>query len=43
MKIMQKAAPVFVAGAAVTMSFVKHGDAKPQEKKSVLERLDVDD
>ena len=36
-------AAVFVAGAAVTMSFVKHGDAKPQEKKSVLERLDVDD
>jgi len=36
-------AAIFVAGAALTMSFVKHGDAKPQEKKSVLERLDVDD
>lgn len=36
-------ATIFVAGAAVTMSFVKHGDAKPQVKKSVLEQLDVDD
>ncbi len=36
-------AAIFVAGAAVTMSFVKHGDAKPQEKKSILERLDVDE
>ena len=36
-------AAIFVALAAVTMSCVKHGDAKPQPKKSVLESLDVDD
>ncbi|MBQ3178390.1 MAG: MFS transporter [Clostridia bacterium] len=36
-------ATIFVALAAVTMSCVKHGDAKPQPKKSVLENLDVDD
>ncbi len=34
---------VFVALSFVTMFFVKHGDAKPIEKKSVLEALDVDD
>ena len=34
---------VFVALAFVTMFFVKHGDAKPIQKKSVLEKLDVED
>jgi Na+/melibiose symporter-like transporter len=34
---------LFVALSFVTMFFVKHGDAKPLEKKSVLEALDVDD
>ncbi len=34
---------VFVALAFVTMFFVKHGDAKPIQKKSVLENLDVED
>ena len=33
---------VFVAMAFVTMSLVKHGDAKVLEKKSALERLDVE-
>ena len=27
----------------VTMIFVRHGDSKPQPKKSVLENFDVDD
>ena len=36
-------ATIFVAGAAVTMVCVKHGDIKPQQKKSLLENLDVDD
>ncbi|MBR5445293.1 MAG: MFS transporter [Clostridia bacterium] len=36
-------AAIFVAGAAVTMLCVHHGDAKPDdERKSLLERLDVD-
>ena len=34
---------VFVALSFVTMFFVKHGDAKPLQKKSALESLDVDD
>ena len=34
---------LFVALSFVTMFFVKHGDAKPVEKKSALEHLDVDD
>lgn len=34
---------VFVALSFVTMLFVKHGDSKPTEKKSVLEHLDVGD
>jgi hypothetical protein len=34
---------VFVALSFVTMFFVKHGDAKPMQKKSALESLDVDD
>ena len=34
---------VFVALSFVTMFFVKHGDAKPVQKKSALESLDVDD
>ena len=33
---------VFVVFSFVTMFFVKHGDAKPLAKKSVLEHLDVD-
>ena len=33
---------VFVVFSFVTMFFVKHGDAKPVAKKSVLEHLDVD-
>ena len=34
---------VFVFFSFVTMFFVKHGDAKPIQSKSVLESLDVDD
>ena len=34
---------VFVMLSFVTMLFVKHGDSKPIEKKSLLEKLDVDD
>ncbi len=34
---------LFVALSFITMFFVKHGDAKPIGKKSVLESLDVDD
>lgn len=33
----------FSALAIVTMIFVKHGDSKPEAKKSVLENFDVDD
>ena len=33
---------VFVLLSFVTMFFVKHGDAKPVTKQSVLEHLDVD-
>ena len=36
-------ASIFVAFAFVTMFFVRHGDAKPTEKKSVLEQLGADD
>ena len=36
-------ATIFAALAIVTMIFVKHGDSKPIEKKSVLEQLDVGD
>lgn len=36
-------AVVFSALAFVTMLFVKHGDSKPTEKKSLLEHFDVDD
>lgn len=36
-------AVVFSAAAFVTMLFVKHGDAKPAKKKSILESFDVDD
>ncbi len=35
-------ATVFVVLSFVTMFFVKHGDAKPEMKKDVLEHLDVD-
>ena len=34
---------VFVLFSFVTMFFVKHGDSIPEEKKSILEHLDVDD
>lgn len=34
---------IFVALAFVTMLFVRHGDAKPAEKASVLEHFDVED
>lgn len=34
---------IFVALSFVTMFFVKHGDAKPIKKESVLENLDVED
>ena len=34
---------IFVALAFVTMFFVKHGDSKPETKKSALENLDIDD
>ena len=33
---------IFVLFSFVTMFFVKHGDAKPIEKKDLLEQLDVD-
>ncbi len=33
----------FVAFSFITMFFVKHGDAKPIQSKSILESLDVDD
>ncbi len=34
---------VFVAFSFVTMLFVKHGDAKPIQKKHALEHLDIED
>ena len=33
----------FTCCALITMSQVRHGDAKPMMKKSMLENLDVDD
>ena len=36
-------AALFAALSFVTMLFVKHGDSKPEAKKSVLEALDVED
>lgn len=36
-------AALFVFASTITMSFVKHGDAHPIKKKSVLENFDVDD
>lgn len=36
-------AVVFSAAAFVSMLFVKHGDVKPAQKKSILESFDVDD
>lgn len=35
-------ATIFVALAFLTMLFVKHGDSRPEERKSKLEYLDVD-
>jgi predicted MFS family arabinose efflux permease len=34
---------LFVALSFLTMFFVRHGDSRPTEKKSMLEQLDVDD
>ncbi|MBR1867082.1 MAG: MFS transporter [Clostridia bacterium] len=34
---------IFAALAILTMAFVRHGDSKPEAKKSVLEELDVGD
>ncbi len=34
---------IFVIFSFVTMFFVKHGDAKPAQKKDLLEQLDVED
>ncbi len=36
-------AAIFAALSFVTMLFVKHGDAKPEQKGSLLEHLDTDD
>ena len=36
-------AAIMVASAFVTMSFVRHGDNRPEKKASLLEHLDVDD
>ena len=36
-------AAIFVAFAFLTMFFVRHGDAKPTEQKSLLEQLGADD
>ena len=36
-------ASICVALAFITMFFVKHGDSKPESKKSALESFDVDD
>jgi len=36
-------AALFVAAAFVTMLFVHHGDSKPEQKKDLLENLDIDD
>jgi MFS family permease len=36
-------AAIFAGLAFVTMFFVRHGDSKPVEKKSVLEQLDAGD
>ena len=35
-------AAIFSAAAFVTMLFVKHGDSKPEAKKSLIENFDVD-
>jgi MFS family permease len=35
-------ATIFVIGSFITMLFVKHGDNKVTDKKSILEHLDVD-
>ena len=36
-------AAIFASLSFVTMLFVKHGDAKPEKKSSLLEHLDTDD
>lgn len=36
-------AAIFAGCAFFTMLFVKHGDSKPEQKKSALENFDVDD
>ena len=35
-------ATIFVVAAFVTMQQVRHGDSRPEQKKDVLESLDVD-
>ena len=43
MKTLFPYAAIFVFLAFVTMLFVKHGDSKIEEKKDILEHLDVGD
>ena len=43
MRILFPYAAIFVAFSFVTMLFVRHGDAKPTEKKPLLEQLGADD
>ena len=43
MTILFPYAAVFAALAFVTMSMVKHGDNRPEKKKTVLENFDVED
>lgn len=42
MRVLFPYATIFVIGSFITMLFVKHGDNKVEDKKSVLEHLDVD-
>ena len=42
-KILFPFAVTFSVLSFITMLFVKHGDVKPQKKKSILESFDVDD
>jgi len=42
-KVLFPYAVLFSALSFVTMLFVKHGDSKPQQKKSMLENFDVED
>lgn len=42
-KILFPYAAAFAVLAAITMTFVKHGDSKPPKKESKLENFDIDD